>query len=167
MITTFLERLSASAFTSIFILTTIFFLPSCKNTNPAFDSLSKIEGTWEMRFDGSAVYEEWQRVNDTLYIGKSYEVSESDTFITETIKLVSNNQGIFYIPTVNDQNEGDPVPFKLTSGEGGRFVFENPNHDFPTQIIYDFKSNNNLNASVSGIIRGELRSLDFEYERVK
>ena len=142
-------------------------LTSCKRSNPDFELLSEIEGTWEMKFDESAVLEKWIKVNDTLYSGQSFEVSNGDTIVTETLQLLCNEDGIFYIPTVKDQNEGNPVSFKMTNRQNSRFVFENPNHNFPTSIVYEFLSDNRLNASVSGIIGGETRSLDFEYVKVE
>jgi hypothetical protein len=150
-----------------FVIGIITVCAGCKSSNPEFELLNQIEGTWEMKFDQSVVYEEWTKLNDTLFSGRSYEVSGGDTTITETLQILDNSNGIFYIPTVTNQNDGLPVSFKLTSREGTRFTFENPQHDFPTSIVYDFLSENKLNASVSGIIGGSMRSLDFEYTRIK
>lgn len=140
---------------------------SCKKSNPAFESLAQIQGTWVMRFDSSAVYEKWEKVNDTLYIGMSYEVSNGDSVLTETLQIISNDEGIFYIPTVSNQNEGKPVTFRMAEPEGNNFVFENPQHDWPTVISYEFLPGNKLKASVSGLVNDEMRSLDFDYVKVE
>jgi hypothetical protein len=140
---------------------------SCKKNNPVFESLAQIEGTWVMSFDGSAVYEKWERVNDTLYIGMSYEVTDKDSVVTETLQIVSREDGIYYIPTVTDQNDGKPVKFRLALHEADYFVFENPQHDFPTNISYRFFPDNKLKAVVSGLINDEMRSLEFDYEKAK
>lgn len=142
-------------------------ISSCKQSNPAFDSLSQIEGTWVMRFDSAAVYEKWEKVNDTLYTGSSFEVSGGDSILTESLQIVSNDEGVFYIPTVTDQNDGKPVAFKMAEREGNIYVFENPQHDFPTNITYEFLPGNKLKATVSGLVNEEMRSLEFDFEKVK
>ncbi len=120
-----------------------------------------------MKFDQSEVMESWQKVNDTLMEGRSYEITGPDTVLSETVQLISNGDGVFYIPTVKDQNNEQPVAFKLSSHEGNKFVFENPKHDFPTSITYDFLEGNKLKATISGVVRNEVRSLDFDYVKVK
>jgi hypothetical protein len=142
-------------------------LPSCKNENPAFNSLAALEGTWVMKFDSSAVYERWDKVNDTLFTGLSYEIDKGDSVLTETLQIVNTADGIFYIPTVVGQNDGKAVKFKLVSSEGNIYSFENPQHDFPTNISYQFISADQIKASVSGLVNNEMRSLDFDYQRVK
>ncbi|MBK9423718.1 MAG: hypothetical protein IPN54_06270 [Bacteroidetes bacterium] len=67
----------------------------------------------------------------------------------------SSADGIYYIPTVTNQNDGVPIPFKLITSEAGVFVFENPTHDFPTKITYKTDQKNKLSASISGKINGE------------
>ncbi len=154
-------------FIALLLIAVIWFSCSQRNSpnKTTFDSLGVIEGKWVMQFDGSSVMEQWVKVNDTLYSGKSYEITGSDTVVTETISLVCNESGIYYIPAVMDQNDGLPVSFRLTGSEQEKFVFENPEHDFPTAITYEFLPGNALKASVSGMIQGELRSLDFDYVR--
>ena len=139
---------------------------ACKTSVDPFGDLKNLKGSWEMKFEGGAsVIETWEQVNDTLYRGMSYEVTNGDSTLTERLQLVSRNDEIFYIPSVIDQNEGNPVEFKLTKREGGSFTFENPQHDFPNTIKYVFHGNDSLTASISGPFNGEVRELDFEYVR--
>jgi hypothetical protein len=133
--------------------------------NPDFEELASLVGTWKMSFDSSSVEEVWKKENDTLFKGYSYEVNGTDTVITELIDLYLTGDEIFYVPTTYGQNDGNPVPFKLTSREGGTFNFTNPGHDFPTLISYLFVSKDHVVATVSGEISGETRSLDFDYHR--
>jgi hypothetical protein len=136
---------------------------SCKKQNPAFEKLSIIEGRWSMKFESGEVFEEWKRVNDTLFEGKSYEVSDSDTNLSESVKLINATTGIYYIPLVPDQNNSEPVSFLLTASDKNKFVFENPEHDFPSTIIYEFVNATRLKATVFGKVNGSERSLDFDY----
>jgi len=142
-------------------------LSSCKSKNETFESLSRLEGQWSMKFDQSEVMEQWRLVNDTLMEGKSYEITGTDSVVSETVHLVLRGSEIFYIPTTAGQNDGNPVPFKLAKHEGDVFSFENPEHDFPTVITYNFINKSTLKASISGTIRGEVRSMDFDYVKTK
>ena len=47
------------------------------------------------------------------------------------------------------------------------FVFENPEHDFPTAITYNFLGGDKLKASISGVVNEQVRSLDFDYIKTK
>lgn len=145
---------------------------SCQSRNAdPFGNLSKIEGEWAMaagnKPEDGFIVESWVKVNDTLYSGKSYEVVNGDSILTETIQLISNGADIFYIPTVQAQNNQQPISFRLTKTEGEKFIFENAQHDFPTTIIYEFKNDSTLNASIAGAINGEVRAMDFEYWKVR
>ncbi len=117
------------------------------------------------RPEDGIIVESWNKVNDTLYAGRSYQVIGVDSTLTETIQLILKGTDLFYIPTVQAQNNQQPVSFRLTSQEGMKFTFENPEHDFPTTIVYEFRSDSSLKASISGTIHGELKAMDFEYTR--
>lgn len=154
---------------SSFVLVISFFalLTCCTSKNENFESLSKLEGQWSMKFDQSEVMERWKIVNDTLMEGISYEINGADSVVSETVQLILRGSDIFYIPTTAGQNDGNPIPFKLTKREGDVYSFENPTHDFPTIITYNFIDKSTLKASISGTIRGEVRSMDFDYVKTK
>lgn len=142
-------------------------ITSCKQQPDTFKQLSTLEGKWLMQTPESTMLEVWEITNDTLYSGKSYSIEGLDTTISESVQLIQRQDGIYYIPTVSNQNGGVPIPFKLISSEAGEFVFENPTHDFPTKITYKTDQKDKLSASISGKINGEERKMGFEYERVK
>lgn len=158
-------KIKIAVFISMCVVTT-----SCqKKEKGPLVMLDQIEGSWWMPAgeNGSegVVMEEWKKVNDTLYSGKSFDIINGDSTIYETIQLVASGKDIFYIPTMQDQNDRQPVSFKLTKQEKNKFTFENPKHDFPTTIIYDFQSDSLLNASISGTINGEIKGMEFLYRR--
>ncbi len=135
----------------------------------SFGELSRLEGNWVMEGaenpESNFMLESWTMVNDTLFTGIAYEVVNSDSTLAETIRLVIREGQIYYIPSVTDQNKGEPVPFKLTKSDSAHFVFENPDHDFPNTISYEFLGKDSLIASIAGRIKGEPRSMEFYYER--
>ena len=146
-------------------------LSSCQSekVNP-FGSLSKIEGEWSMSFGNSpesgTVVESWSKVNDTLFLGKSYEVVDGDSTLIEIIQLVASDGEIFYNPTTREQKKRQPVSFRLIQKSNDKFIFENKEHDFPTTIMYEFKNDSTLTSAISGKIKGEEKGMEFFYKKV-
>ena len=113
------------------------------------------------------IYEEWNVTNDKKLTGRSYRINNADTIIMERIELFCEGNDIVYQPTVSDQNNQQPVSFKLISNADNRYVFENKNHDFPQRVIYKLVSNDAVHARIEGIRNGQERGSDFKYSRVK
>ena len=117
-----------------------FFLLGSPDVGSNIDTFSWLKGTWEMKKkNGTSRLEVWTKHDDNTLIGKGLKVSGSDTTELESIKLVFQDEDFWYVPTVPDQNNAMPVKFKLVSQEGFKYIFENPQHDFPQRIIYDYQ----------------------------
>jgi hypothetical protein len=140
------------------------FLSSCKFDEPKNSDLNKLEwllGSWSNINEDRELYEVWTRVNDTLYSGKSFMIAYQDTVFIETILIQSIGDDIFYIPTVSDQNQGKPIPFKLVSFLNNEFIFENKEHDFPQRICYSNPQSDSLYAYVEGEENGQYHKFEF------
>lgn len=124
-------------------------------------------GTWENKTSRGSLFETWRKKSENEFFGKSYRVNEQDTVVFEQIQLLQNADGMFYIPTVRDQNDGRAIVFKLTSITNDRMVFENPEHDFPQVISYTMVSADSLVAETSGNRNGKLSSRSFPMKRVR
>ncbi len=111
--------------------------------------------------------EQWKMINPNELQSSGFDVVGSRTIVEEKVKLIKNRAGIFYIPTVLNQNGGKEVRFKLTSAANGQFVFSNPTHDFPQRIVYQFASKDVLHAWVDGKVKGKFVKQDFYYKRGK
>jgi len=112
----------------------------CFGCSPKIKPFLWLTGTWEMRRSaGGNRLEIWTQKNDESLTGKGLRIEEKDSFLLEKIELVYRDDQFWYIPTVSDQNNGEPIEFKLSKTEGSIYTFENPNHDFPQRIIYQFK----------------------------
>jgi hypothetical protein len=129
------------------------------------EQMGWVIGEWESQRGNTQLHEVWIRVNDTLYLGKSFMLAGSDTVFAESIRLELVNNQLHYTPTVRDQNGGMPVTFTLTSGQGHELVFENPNHDFPQRIIYANPSPDSLHARIEGLDNGTFRKVEFLMRR--
>jgi len=75
------------------------------------------------------------------------------------------NGDILYIASPSKQTQ---TAFKLTSLRNGQAVFENPQHDFPTKIVYGLQADGSLLAAIEGPGRdGKPRRVEYPYKRVK
>ncbi len=111
-----------------------------------FKKIHKIEGIWKMVTKRGAICEEWKKMDKNYLQSKGYMIKGNDTIINERVALTRNGADIFYTSTVEDQNNKQPISFRLTKAEGNRFVFENPNHDFPKRIVYELVTADSLYA---------------------
>jgi hypothetical protein len=124
-------------------------------------------GTWQNETSRGIIYEKWTQVNENELAGKSFFINENDTIVFETIRLIQELDGLFYIPMVKNQNEGLPVRFALQSISDSTMVFENPEHDFPQIITYTKMNADSLVAEISGINNGQERKRMFPMKRSK
>ncbi len=118
------------------------------DNNKAFKKLYSLEGTWKMQTKRGAFCEEWKRMDKKYLQNRGYMIKGADTIISERVALTKTKDGIFYTSTVEDQNNKNPIAFKMTKAEDNVFVFENPAHDFPKRIVYRFVTSDSLHAFI-------------------
>lgn len=126
-----------------------------------------LQGAWCMQSKQGIILETWEQLNDSVYAGRSYYITGKDTVPAETISLQQRSGKLYYIPTVNNQNEGKPVNFAATTVADDHFVFENPGHDFPQKISYTRISPDSMVVEISGISKGKQHSIKFPMKRLK
>lgn len=136
-----------------------------KSDRADLDKTKWLIGTWEQKTARGNMYETWVKASSTEFHGKSYVVKEKDTMVFENIKLAQQADGLFYIPTVKNQNGGKPVSFKAKTVSATEMVFENPAHDFPQQISYKQLGKDSLVAEISGTVNGKFKSQKFKMRR--
>jgi hypothetical protein len=139
------------------------FLSAC-SSGPLHD-FKRLEGSWISKNGNETFVESWNTLNDSVMSGTSYMTIGKDTVFREDLQLIAEKGGVFYIPTVPDQNDGEAVRFKLSSQTKDNWVFENKKHDFPNEIIYSFMENDSLIASVRGTQNGQIRKIDFRLHK--
>lgn len=124
-------------------------------------------GTWENKTSRGSMYETWRKVSENELAGKSYIIKERDTIVFENIRIVQEKEGLYYIPTVKNQNDGLPVRFAAKTIAETHMVFENLQHDFPQTISYRKISSDSLVAEISGTKGGQQRKQAFMMSRMK
>jgi hypothetical protein len=124
-------------------------------------------GEWQHNSGTEKVAEVWEKENDTVYLGRSYDLRNTDTVSSERIRLEEHGDRLFYIPIVKNQNMGEVVKFILASENGNQLVFENPQHDFPQKISYTLITKDSLFAEISGMYKGKQESEKYPMHRIK
>lgn len=151
----------------LFVLSCGAFAQQPVYTTNEFKPLHGLTGLWKMDGKRGAIYEEWQVSGDNQLTGRSYKINNNDTMVLENVVISLQNNAIFYTPVVRDQNNQQPVPFKLISYNNNKYVFENKEHDYPQRVIYQLVSTNDLRARIEGTKNGKESGSDFNYMRVK
>lgn len=127
----------------------------------------KLAGKWKMLTRKGLIIEEWKKEDSATLSGKSYLLKSGDTIPLEKLKIYRLQDKLFYTSQVHGQNEGEVIAFALTTAINNTYTFENPEHDFPKRIHYEFVGSDSLHAWIdSGEAMAGKRS-DFNYIRVK
>jgi hypothetical protein len=133
----------------------------------AIDWAKRFLGTWENKTSQGSIFETWVQHASLELRGKSYKIKGQDTLVFETIKLIEQNDSLYYEPTVKNQNQGKAVRFKMQSMDEYQVVFENPTHDFPQKISYTFMGQDSLLAEISGQMQGVERRRKFPMRKIE
>lgn len=121
-----------------------------------------------MSINGESTFTEtWSIINDTLLTATSVMKVGNEIAFSEKIKLVLDNDSIYYIPAVSNQNNGNEIRFGLISKTAKEWIFENKTHDFPTRIIYTIKEKDSLIVKVDGIEHGRQKEYVFRLKKMK
>jgi hypothetical protein len=119
---------------------------------PSCDSLSGLRwllGDWVADGNKKTLHESWTEVTPQTFEGTGIERAKPDGTISvsEVLRLVEMAGGVFYVSKVADNEL--PVAFRLTQCTDGRFVFDNPAHDFPRRLEYLLLPDGRLAVHVS------------------
>lgn len=142
---------------------------------PQLRSLEWLLGSWEASAVGRPAeagklqVEEWRRLNDSSFTGRSYLLTtgKPDTTFFETIRLQEDSRGLHYIVQLSDQNGGKPVTFSRADTGAVLFTFVNPMHDFPQRLSYRSLSKDSAVATVGGTTpSGKTRMVEIALRRM-
>ena len=162
-------RMKKLVITGFVAMATVIF--SCKKAENkdkrAIDKASWLLGEWENKSDDGVLTENWEQSNDSLYKAVSYYVYNKDTLHSEQISLFQNGSEMIYSPVVKGENTGKPVDFKLTKITATELVFENAANDYPKKIVYRKITEDSLQLSISGLLKGRPGSENYPFSRIK
>ena len=124
-------------------------------------------GKWGTKTADGTLSENWKQLNDSTFQGESFFIKGKDTLHFESIILQQKGEQLFYNATVKGQNENKAVPFRLTLTSEKQLIFENPEHDYPQKITYNFINKDSLVTSISGIQLGKPSSEKFGMKKTQ
>ncbi|MEP7106427.1 MAG: DUF6265 family protein [Ferruginibacter sp.] len=143
------------------------FLNHKAQNNEGFAHLYALEGKWIMKSKNGTIGEEWTKINKDYLQNRGFIIRANNTITTERVALRNTKEGIYYTSTVVDQNNRQPVAFRLTSAGNNIFVFENPKHDYPKRISYSFINKDSLHAWIDDGKQIPEKKSAFRYSRQK
>lgn len=132
----------------ILLILTIIIAGSCSSSGPELPLW--LDGEWKTNNKSGFVGENWWLENDTLLLGQGLVHVAGQLRVIEETRIFISNGLMYYGAKVPDQNEGKQILFKATHIDTGHLVFENPEHDFPTRIVYKLTEDNMLEINISG-----------------
>ena len=111
------------------------------------DGLEWLEGGWRAQMGRVVIEEHWIPGAGGMMLGVSLSVAGDKAVGFEFLRIVSREDGVFYIAQPN----GKPgTEFELTELSGKSAVFENPEHDHPKIIRYRLQEDGTLSATIEG-----------------
>jgi uncharacterized protein DUF6265 len=133
---------------------------------PTLQDFAWLAGHWRIEHADRLVDEHWMAPSAGLMMGMARNVQAGKVLEYEfTLLRQEPNGDILYIASPSKQSQ---TAFKLTSLRNGQAVFENPQHDFPTKIVYGLQADGSLLAAIEGPGRdGKPRRVEYPYKRVK
>ncbi|HRH66903.1 MAG TPA: hypothetical protein PLU53_11440, partial [Bacteroidia bacterium] len=99
--------------------------------------------------------------------GQGLEIIKGDTVFREKLAILADGDSANYIATIPNQNDGQPVWFRLTSISDSGFVCENYLHDFPRVIRYTLEGPGVLVIQLEGIVDSLPKSQELILRRAK
>jgi hypothetical protein len=142
----------------------LLFFGSC-NSGMKQDSktIFDLAGLWKSE-GNILLFEEWVIQPDSSLLGRGFSVNGNDTIIFEKIRLAQNNGLLTYFANVSEQNQGKEIAFVLVENAINKWVFENPNHDYPNRIIYTFTSDSTFTSRIENM-RGN-KQKEFRFKKI-
>lgn len=135
-----------------------------------YDEIQKAKwliGEWEQVDSLGTLQEIWTIKDDSTYTGQSYYIqNDKDTIHDEQIELTQDKEHLIYNTVVDGENNDESISFQMMKDEDSLLIFENPKHNYPEKIEYQFKKNN-LIATISGKLKGKFATKSYTFKRKK
>lgn len=119
--------------------------------------LAFIAGTWRSApdADGVVVEEQWTVPRAGSMLGTGRVTAGERTVFFEFLRVEATADGVAYTAMPRG---GAATPFRLASSTGREAVFVNPEHDFPSRIVYRLADDGALVTRVEGTENGRPRA---------
>ncbi len=112
-------------------------------------------GNWQQEKNGVRTLERWRQASDSLFIGISCDIQNSDTLFEETMRVFPRGGKWIYEVRLNGASE--TVEFVEDQAEERLMVFANPKNKYPQKIGYRQDNPGTLTALLTGVEKGHFR----------
>ncbi len=138
--------------------------PAHSIQNPTgVDRARWLSGCWQRESGNRTIEEQWMAPRGGAMLGMSRSVRDGRLAGYELVLIRDDTTGLVYEAHPSGQ-ESATFPAILVSDTV--LVFEDLEHDFPQRIGYDRVGVDSLVGWIEGERGGELRRIDFPYQRV-
>lgn len=145
----------------IFLALGMLVLSCGEKPGDAIQSLKWLEGTWINESEAeTTASEKWKQSSPLSYSGFGLTMNGKDTLFYESLNIRQENGYVFFIADVG----GGPVKFKLISRNDDKWVFANPEHDFPKKIIY-FRMRSGKEEWLHAFAEGNGKQIPFRFKK--
>jgi len=134
--------------------------PVAGATDPA--SLAWMSGCWAFERDGKRYEEVWLPPAADGAIGMARTTKAGRTVDSEFTRLAVVDGRLSYVALPAGQAQ---AVFPVVKLEGTAVAFENPQHDFPTRVLYRYTAPDRLDARIEGRIDGKDKAVDYPFRR--
>lgn len=126
--------------------------------------LGWITGCWEQRNGTRVAHEQWMAPLGGMMMGMNRTVAGNVVRSWEQLRIEALNGKAAYVSQPSGQTL---TSFGASFVSDTLVVFENPQHDFPTKILYRKVGADTLWARIEGPQGGKTRGIDFPMKRVR
>ncbi|MBX2876379.1 MAG: hypothetical protein KTR30_29945 [Saprospiraceae bacterium] len=120
-------------------------------------------GHWEGPLGGGTFIEKWEKIASDYLQGEGFWIRGGDTILVENISIRKLGEHWAYIAIINNSA---PTLFTATKVENNNWVFRNPEHDYPQEVGYELKSQDELQAWTDGKVKGKARKDEYFLKRM-
>jgi len=96
--------------------------------------MDKLTGKWEIKYDNAMMYETWEKVNDTLYKGKSQMIANDKVVFEEIMELGKDADGKFYFNALIKDRK---IKLEVIKAEGDELLYESDSDK--NKVSYKFE----------------------------
>ena len=96
--------------------------------------MDKLTGKWEIKYDNAIMYETWEKVNDTLYKGKSQMIVTDKVVFEEIMELGKEADGKFYFNALIKDRK---IKLEVVKAEGDELLYESDSDK--NKVSYKFE----------------------------
>ena len=101
---------------------------------PTLEGLSWLAGSWKGQAGPWTQEEHWTAPAAGLMLGLHRDAREDGRVAFEYLRIEEREDGIFYLASPGGR---EATAFRLIELTANRALFTNPEHDFPTRIVYE------------------------------